>query len=93
MSNIHEDPAAFKALTDDIYREKILRARSMTPEQRMAEIFDLSDQQFGMMLAGAMHRMGTRDQDAGWKEVARWMQRLTRAREHGQYVSERPPEK
>lgn len=92
MANLREIPGALKALQEEIYREKILRARAMTPEQRMAEVFELSDHQFGMMLAGAMHRLGTRDEEAGWKEVARWMKRLDRVREHGLYVSEKPPE-
>ena len=90
MPNIHDDPSALKALQDDIYRENILRARKMTVQQRMAEVFELSNQQFGMMLAGAMHRLGTRDEAAGWQEVRRWMQRLDRVREHGLYVTEKP---
>ncbi len=90
MPNIQDDPAALKALQDQIYRENILRARKMTVQQRMAEVFELSNQQFGMMLAGAMHRLGTRDEAAGWQEVRRWMQRLDRVREHGLYVTEKP---
>lgn len=90
MANLHEEPAALKALQDDIYREKILRARALTPEQRLAETFELSERQFGMMLAGAMHRLGTQDEAAGWQEVARWVKRLDRVREHGLYVSEKP---
>lgn len=90
MGSIHDDPAALKALQDDIYREKILRARRMTMQERLADVFELSNHQFGMMLGGAMHRLGTRDEAAGWREVQRWMQRLDRAREHGFYVAEKP---
>ncbi len=90
MASIHDDPAALKALQDDIYREKILRARTMSVSERLADVFELSDHQFGMMLAGAMHRLGTRDEEAGWQEVARWMQRLDRVREHGLYATEKP---
>jgi hypothetical protein len=90
MSNLHEDPAALKALQDELYRAKVRRARAMTPEQRLAEVFELSNHQFGMMLAGAMHRLGTRDEAAGWAEVRRWMQRLDRVRDHGLYVTEKP---
>jgi len=90
MPNIHDDPAALKALQAEIYREKILRARSMTAMERLAEVFELSDRQFEMMLAGAMHRLGTRDEAAGWAEVRRWMERLDRVREHGLYVTEKP---
>ena len=35
MPNIHDDPAALKALQDDIYRERILRARKMTVVQKL----------------------------------------------------------
>jgi hypothetical protein len=90
MANIHDDPAALKALQDDIYRERILRARKMTMEQRLADVFELSNHQFGMMLAGAMHRLGTSDEAAGWQEVRRWMARLDSVHDHGLYVTEKP---
>ncbi len=82
--------AELKALQDDIYREKLLRARQMTTEQRLEEIFELSNHQFGMMLGGAMHRLGTRDEALGWQEVERWMRRLDKAREHKLYTREQP---
>jgi hypothetical protein len=90
VANIHDDPAALKALQDDIYRERVLRARKRTVEQRLADVFELSNYQFGVMLGGAMHRLGTDDEAAGWEEVRRWMKRLDRVREHGLYVSEKP---
>ena len=90
MSNLHEDPATLKTLQDELYREKVLCARRMTVEERLAEVFELSNHQFGMMLAGAMHRLGTRDEAAGWAEVRRWMQRLDRVRDHSLYVTEKP---
>jgi len=61
----------------------------MTEEQRLADVFELSNHQFEMMLAGAMHKLGTRDQEAGWTEVARWMKRLDRVREQGLYSTAR----
>ncbi len=81
--------AELKAMQDSIYREKILRARRQTPEERLADVFELSNHQFGMMLGGAMHRIGTSDEDKGWAEVGRWMSRLDRVREHGWYVTEK----
>ena len=56
---------------------------------QLADVFELSNHQFGMMLGGAMHRLGTRDEAAGWLEVKRWMQRLDRAREFGLYAPEK----
>ena len=93
MANIHDDPAALKALQDDIYLERILRARAMTVPERLAEVFEISNHQFGMMLAGAMHRLGNRDETAGWREVERWMRRLDRTREFGLYVTEKPSDR
>ncbi len=89
MPNIHDDPAALKALQDDIYRERVLRARGMTEEQRLADVFELSNHQFGMMLVGAMHRLGTRDEEAGWREVRRWMARLDKVYDHGFYQTQK----
>jgi len=93
MSNIHDNPAGLKALQDDIYRERVLRARQISVAERLADVFELSNHQFGMMLGGAMHRLGTRDEAAGWSEVKRWMQRLDRVRELGLYATEKPPDK
>lgn len=89
MENPHDNPAALKELQDAIYREKVLRARQMTVAERLDEVFDLSNRQMGMMLAGAMHRLGTKDQEEGWVEVSRWLARLDRVRDHGLYVTER----
>ena len=89
MENPHDNPAALKELQEAIYREKVLRAREMTIAERLDEVFDLSNRQMGMMLGGAMHRLGTKDQEEGWDEVSRWLARLDRVRDHGLYVKER----
>ena len=81
--------AELKAVQDSIYREKILRARRQTPEERLADVFELSDHQFQMMLAGAMNRIGTTDPQEGWKEVSRWMERLDSVRQHQLYTIEK----
>jgi len=90
MANVHDDPTALKALQDTLYRETVLRARKMTVQERLTETLELSNHQFGMMLAGAMHRLGTSDEAAGWQEVRRWMKRLDRVRDHGLYVTDKP---
>lgn len=90
MENPHDNPAALKALQDAIYREKILRARGMSINERLDEVFELSTRQMGMMHAGAMHRLHTRDEAKGWEEVGRWMNRLDRVRDHGLYVTAKP---
>lgn len=87
--NSPEVAASLKAMQDDIYREKILRARNSTLEQRLADVFELSNHQFGMMLGGAMSRLATSNEEEGWKEVSRWMGRLDRVRASDLYAAER----
>jgi len=90
MANIHDDPAALKALQDDIYREKILRSRTMTPEQRLAEVFELSNREFDLMLAEAMAALETTDPKKGWEEVRRQMDVCYQERDRGFFVTEKP---
>ena len=90
MAHDAEDSTALGQLQDEIYRERIARARQLTVQERLADVFELSNHQFGMMLAGAMHRLGTRDEAVGWQEVRRWIARLDRVREQGLYAAEKP---
>lgn len=90
MANIHDNPAALKALQDDIYRDKILRARKQTVEERLADALEITNGVFGRMLAGAMWRLGTKDEEAGWQEVRRGLDRLYSAHDQGRFVNERP---
>jgi hypothetical protein len=90
MSNPHDHPTALKDLQDSIYREKILRARSMTREERINEVFELSNRQLQMMLSGAMAKICTSDESLGWQEVGKNIERLDRVREYGLYTTERP---
>lgn len=79
-----------EALQDAIYRDKVLRARAMTSEERLAEAFDLTDEVFLRMHEGAMSQLGTDDEEAGWREVHRRIDRLSRADEHGLYADQKP---
>lgn len=85
MANPHDDPAALKELQDSIYREKVLRARAMTPVERFDSGFELTDFAFHRMHAGALSKLRTDDEAAGWREVERWMGRLRKAHEHELY--------
>lgn len=69
MPNPHDHPTALKDLQDSIYREKVLRARAMTTEELISAAIEQSEFQFGMMLAGALSRLGTDDENLGWQEV------------------------
>jgi ribosomal protein L29 len=90
MANIHDDPAALKALQDDIYRERILRARQMTVEQRLADALELTNSVFARMHEGAMWQLGTTDAELGWQEVRRRLARLDRVHEEGRFVNTKP---
>ena len=89
MANIHDDPAALKALQDDIYRDKVVRARQMTVEQRLAEALELTNSVFVRMHEGAMWQLGTTDAHEGWQEVRRRLARLTQVHEEGRFVAEK----
>ena len=90
MSNPHDHPTALADLQDSIYREKVLRARRMTPEERISSVLEQSNFQFGMMLAGAMARIGTENENVGWQEVRSGLDRMDRVREHGFYSKTKP---
>lgn len=90
MANPHDHPTALKDLQDSIYQEKVLRARGMTVEEKLDSVFELSDFQFGMMHAGAMHRLGTSDQNEGWVEVRRGLERIAYVRDRTFFTAERP---
>ena len=90
MANIHDDPAALKALQDAIYRDRVLRARQMTVEQRLAEALELTNSVFIRMHEGAMWQLGTTDPKEGWREVRRRLVRLGRVHDEGRFVTEKP---
>jgi len=90
MTNPHENPAALAELQDAIYREKVVRARAMTPDQRFAAVFELTNSVFERMHEGAMWRLKTTDPQAGWAEVRRQLERLIKAQEAGYYTTTKP---
>lgn len=63
-------------LQDTIYLEKVLRARAMTPEQRLADVFELTNDVLARMLAGVMWQKKIEDPDEGRKVVAQQIDRL-----------------
>lgn len=90
MANPHQNPEALLELQDAIYRDKVLRARAMTPDQRFAAVFELTNGVFERMHEGAMWQLNTTDPQIGWAEVRRRMERLTKTQEFGYYTTEKP---
>lgn len=90
MNRETDSSAGLKALQDEIYRDKVLRARAMTCEERINEAFELTAEVFQNMHTGAMWQLKTSDSEAGWQEVARRLERLRQVHEAGCYVSQKP---
>ncbi len=82
--------AGLKAMQDSIYREKILRARRQTPEQRLADVFELTNSVFARMHDGAMWQAGTTDAEEGWQIVRKRLARLRKMHDAGRFVDEPP---
>jgi hypothetical protein len=83
--------AELKALQDDIYREKILRARRQTPEERLADVFELTNTVFARMHEGAMWQAGLSDPQQGWDIVRKRLERLRKIHEAGRFVNHPNP--
>lgn len=82
--------AELKAMQDAIYRDKILRARRQTTEERLADVFDLTNAVFARMHEGAMWQAGTSDEQTGWDIVRRRLARLRRVHDRGRFTSQPP---
>jgi hypothetical protein len=85
MPEMQRDPAALRALQEEIYRERVLRAGRMTEEQPFADGFELTDSVFERMLDGAMWQKGITDREEGWAEVRRRLERLSRMQDVGRF--------
>lgn len=90
MPNPHDHPTALKDLQDSIYREKILRARAMTREERFLAGVELTNEVSDRMLQGAMARLDTTDESLAWADVRRRTDRLRKTHDHGFYSFEKP---
>lgn len=83
--NVDREMEATKALQARIYRDKVLRARAMTPSERLAEAMELSNDIYGWMLDGAKAQCGLPSDEDGWIEVERRLKTLRRLHEHKLY--------
>jgi hypothetical protein len=92
MPNPHDHPTALKDLQDSIYREKVLRARAMTREERFIAGVELTNEVSRRILQGAMARLGTDDESVAWADVHRRAGRLRKTHDYGYYSLEKPAE-
>ena len=77
-------------LQDAIYRDKVERARKMSPEERFMEGLALSDEVLQRMLEGVMWQLGIDDEEQSWLEVKNRMDRLEEYHNRGFLVTEAP---
>ncbi len=77
MTDWQSDPATLRAVQEEIYRGKVLRARSLTETQRLDEALELSNGIYGSP--------GSADEEARWDEVERRLRILRRLHEHNLY--------
>jgi hypothetical protein len=90
MPNPHNHPTALKDLQDSIYREKVLRARAMTREERFIAGVELTNEVSRRILEGAMARLETDDESVAWADVHRRASRLRKTHDYGYYSVEKP---
>jgi hypothetical protein len=74
-----------RALQVEIYRDKVLRSRAMTPAERLAEALELSNDIYSWMLDGAKAQCRLPSDEDGWVEVQRRLQTLRRLHESKLY--------
>jgi len=78
--NGESDATALRALQEDIYRRRVLRARTMTSTERLDEVLELSNGLFG-----PPDEPGDSDREAYWCEMERRLRLAPRVREHQLY--------
>ena len=81
MTDWQSDPVKLRAVQEEIYRGKVLRARAMTDTQRLDEVLELSNDIFGWIPPPP----GSTDEEARWREVDRRLRILRRLHEHNLY--------
>jgi len=87
MSSELDSREDLKFFQDKIYREKVLRARGMTPSEKLQEGFDLTTEVFERMHAGVMSLKKLSDPEEGWLLVDQQLQRLRDVEEKGRYTT------
>lgn len=69
-----------------IYRDKVLRARAMTPDERLMEGFRLFDESMTFTKAGVAEELGTTDEAAIMTEVRRRFDIVHKMEDQGFYL-------
>jgi hypothetical protein len=83
--SIGSEPDVLKSLQKEIYRDKVLRARAMSPTERLDEALELSNDIYTWMLDGAKSQCRLSSNEEGWVEVQRRLQTLRTLQEKTLY--------
>ena len=78
-------PNEFQPLMDEIFREKVLRARQQSPGEKLADGFALFDEALIWMRAGVRGQFPQFDEAQVEAEVHRRIARIRQVEEHGIY--------
>ena len=78
-------------LIDDIYRDRVLRARQVDPVEKMLDGPRLFDQACKMMRAGIQNQFPDADADRVRQILAQRVDRIRQLDEHGIYQPWEPP--
>jgi len=74
-----------KELADDIFRRRVLRARTTPPGQKLMDGFKLYERACGLMRDGIRHQFPNADADEVEAILRKRLKRLRQIEEHGIY--------
>ena len=80
-----DEPNPFQPLMDDIFREKVRRARLESPEQKLVDGLDLFEEALTWMRVGVRGQFSRHDEAQVEAEVHRRIARIRQVEEHGIY--------
>lgn len=85
-----DEPNEFQPLMDEIFREKVLRARQQQPGEKFADGFALFEEALVWMRAGIRGQFPHFSDDAVEAELHRRIRRVRQVEEHGFYTTTPP---
>ena len=81
MEKVQTDEAGLKALQDAIYRDKVERARRMTPEEKLDAVFSLSGSVIERMKEGVRWQLEIEEEKAVSEALALRIEKLREVRD------------
>jgi len=88
MTDWQADPAKLRAVQEEIYRERVLRARAMTVAERLMSGFECTRLSLSFMYGGVQAQRRGLSAEETWAEVGARIDRGRRLHDHGFYRKE-----